>query len=100
MKLRVAQDQKYVDEDWWEWSVWIDGPADELNEVKQVTYKLHPTFKKPVRVTDDRANKFKLKSDGWGTFPIRVKLELKTGAIIKLEHQLELLYPDGTLNGD
>jgi transcription initiation factor IIF auxiliary subunit len=100
MSLRVAQDQRYVEEDidWWEWSIWIEGPDEELDEVKEVTYKLHPTFKKPLRTIDDRASKFKLESEGWGVFPIRVKVELKNGVVIKLVHELQLFYPDGTPN--
>lgn len=100
MNLRVDQNQKYVEEDWWDWSVWIEGPNDELDQVEEVTYKLHPTFPKPVRTVTDRLSKFKLESEGWGSFPIRVKVQLKNGAVIKLEHELELFYPEGTKNMD
>jgi transcription initiation factor IIF auxiliary subunit len=93
MRLRVAQEQKYVDQDWWEWAIWIEGPEDELAEVQEVTYKLHPTFRKPVRTVTDRASKFRLESEGWGGFVIRVKIELKNEAVIKLNHELELFYP-------
>ena len=49
MNLRTAQDQKYIEKGWWEWSVWIEGPNNELDEVEEVTYKLHRTFTNPVR---------------------------------------------------
>jgi transcription initiation factor IIF auxiliary subunit len=75
MKLRVAQAQKYVKDSWWEWSVWIDGPDEELDEVEEVTYKLHPTFTKPVRCSTDRKSKFKLKTAGWGVFPVPSRIE-------------------------
>jgi transcription initiation factor IIF auxiliary subunit len=98
MNLRTAQDQKYIEKGWWEWSVWIEGPNNELDEVEEVTYKLHRTFTNPVRTTRDRASKFKLEEDGWGVFPIRAKIQLKNGAPITLVHDLKLFYPDGTPN--
>jgi transcription initiation factor IIF auxiliary subunit len=98
MNLQIAQDQQYIEKDWWKWSVWIEGPNNELDEVKEVTYKLHPTFKNPVRTIQARASKFKLQSAGWGVFPIRAKIEFKNGTSIILTHYLKLFYPDGTPN--
>ena len=98
MNLRIAQDQKYVETDWWKWSAWLEGQNDELDEVKEVTYKLHWTFKNPVRTIHDRASKFKLNEHGWGIFPIRAKIELKDSTTITVVHDLKLFYPDGTPN--
>jgi transcription initiation factor IIF auxiliary subunit len=95
MNLTVAQDQKYQEGDSWEWSVWIEGSDDDLDQIREVTYKLHPSFPRPLRTTDDRTTKFKLETEGWGVFPIHVKVLLKNGEVLQLKHDLELFYPDG-----
>jgi transcription initiation factor IIF auxiliary subunit len=94
--MRIAQDQHYKGEDWWEWSVWIDASPDELATIEKVIWRLHPTFPQPVRETTDRQNHFKLDTAGWGTFPIRADVVTTGGKPIKLKHELELHYPDGT----
>jgi len=96
MNLTVAQDQKYQEGDSWEWSVWMEGSDDDLDQIREVTYKLHPSFPKPLRTTEDRAKKFKLEAEGWGVFPIHVKVLLKNGETLQLKHDLKLFYPDGT----
>jgi len=37
MNLTVAQDQKYEGKDSWEWSVWIEGSDDDLDQIQEVT---------------------------------------------------------------
>lgn len=96
MALKIKQDFEYKGKDWWKWSVWVDGPEQELDEIKYVEYTLHPTFSKPVRKIDDRSSKFRLETAGWGVFTIYAKVVHKDGGKTLLEHDLELLYPDGT----
>lgn len=96
MSLKIAQDFDYKGNDWWEWSVWIDGPDSELDEVEQVEYTLHPTFPKPVRTVADRRSKFRLQTAGWGVFTIYAKAIHKDGGVTLLEHDLELLDESGT----
>ena len=93
--LRISQGSHYEGEDWWKWWVWLDGNEAELDQVRSVTYVLHPTFQKPVRIVDTRQNKFQLSSAGWGAFVIRAKVLYKDGHTEVMEHQLELLYPSG-----
>ena len=93
--MKIAQDQHYQGDDWWEWKVWIEAQADELNDVHSVTWHLHPTFEpKDVKI-DDRRSKFTLATSGWGTFRVRATVELNDGTVRKLSHELELNYPDG-----
>jgi transcription initiation factor IIF auxiliary subunit len=91
--MEIKQEEEYEGDDWWTWSVWLDGvdPA----AVKQVIWKLHPTFPKPSRVVTDASTKFQLKSSGWGTFIVKADVLMKDGTQKKLEHELELHYPDG-----
>lgn len=92
--LNTRQEAKYQGNDWWHWSVWIDGPEEELDAVRNVTYHLHSTFPKPYRRVEDRPSKFRLDSGGWGGFTMRVDIELKDGTILKRRHNLVLKYPD------
>jgi len=95
MMLMLSQDYEYKRNDWWEWSVWVDAPEQELDQIEYVEYTLHPTFPRPVRQISDRATKFRLQSAGWGQFEIFAKVVHKNGEETPLEHFLELSYPDG-----
>lgn len=97
MALRIKQDYKYVGDDYWKWSVWIEGPASDLDRVSSVTYSLHPTFPNPIRKISSRKNKFRLRTAGWGVFMLYATVLNKNGMTEKLKHQLELRYPDGKL---
>jgi len=96
MPLQIQQYAHYEGSDWWKWSVWIQGPDSELDQIASVTYILHPTFQNPVRTIGTRSNKFRLDSAGWGIFVIRAKIQFTHGETKDLKHQLELLYEDGT----
>jgi len=96
MALSIQQEAHYVSRDYWKWPVWLEGAPDELDDVKRVVYILHPTFRDPVREVVDRTSKFRLDTAGWGTFTIRAKVLDRDGRETTLEHNLELLYPDGT----
>ena len=95
MTLRIAQESSFEGEDWWKWSVWIQGPDSELDQVREVTWVLHRTFPKPVRVVKDRQSNFRLDASGWGVFRIFATLALEGDKQLELHHDLELRYPDG-----
>jgi transcription initiation factor IIF auxiliary subunit len=91
--LRIEQSQNYQGDDWWSWSVWLDGSEDELDKVAKVEYTLHPTFSKPVRTVENRGDRFKLSSEGWGGFLVYATVFNKDGSARHLQHQLRLYYP-------
>ncbi|MGF1469113.1 MAG: pYEATS domain-containing protein [Sandaracinaceae bacterium] len=93
MTLSIAQSSTYEGDDWWSWSVWVEGPERELDAVRHVTYKLHATFPNPIRRVDERRTKFRLESGGWGVFKLFATCELQGGETRTLEHQLTLEYP-------
>ena len=93
MNFFVAQSQKYEGDQWWRWSLWIEGAAEDLDEIKSVTYTLHSTFPEPIRTVTDRASKFQLRCSGWGIFRIPVKVRLKDGRTFDLAHQLQFTIP-------
>lgn len=96
--LKIEQSEKYEGDDWWSWSVWIEGPKRDLDAVESVEYTLHHTFRDPVRTIKTRQNGFKLSTGGWGVFPIYARASRKDGSIVRLKHQLTLTYPDGRKN--
>ena len=49
MALEIRQSSTYMGKERWEWSVWLDGPAEDLDAIDRVIYILHSTFHDPVR---------------------------------------------------
>ena len=96
MALSIQQSAEYLGHDRWGWSVWLEGAPEELRNVDHVEYILHPTFHNPVRRIDNRETKFRLETTGWGTFTIHAKAVHQDGRETSLQHDLLLLYPDGT----
>ncbi len=75
----------------WNWTVFLKGPEEALNQVRCVQYTLHPTFPDPVREVCSRGSgpqAFPLSATGWGTFEIGVRILLKDGKVQQLKHQL------------
>lgn len=96
MALSIEQNQEYKGNGRWRWSVWLGGPAAELDSIDHVTYILHPTFHNPVRRVSDRETNFRLETSGWGTFTLHANIVHGDGHEISLDHELVLRYPDGT----
>ena len=63
--LRVKQEASYVGDKYWNWSVWLEGPVTELDQVEYLEYTLDPSFPNPVRRVRDRESQFKLSAGGW-----------------------------------
>lgn len=78
--------------------VWIEGSAEELGQVEHVEYVLHPSFKRPVRTSSNRDNKFSVTFWTWGMFPIDVYIHMLDGSVVTLQHYLSYDLPtdDGT----
>ena len=100
MPIQIAQSSTPVGPGHWRWSVWLEGPAPELDGLDHVVYTLHSTFSEPVRVVHDRASAFRLDSSGWGEFDLHAALHHRDGRVDKLKHWLVLGTGDGTLAPD
>ena len=96
--MQICQSEQYIDDNWWQWSVWLDAPPEKLDAVESVEWRLHPSFPNPVRRVTDRSTKFRLETGGWGVFMIHASVQLKDGTTERLRHYLELRLPDGTPN--
>ena len=84
MNLVIRQTASYVgvstDGDRrWDWSVWIDGPDAELDQVESVEWVLHETFPQSVVPVTQRQSKFRLDQNGWGEFEINAYVKAKDG---------------------
>jgi transcription initiation factor IIF auxiliary subunit len=102
-KFEIKQWEEYDGDDddhWWKWAVWIEASAPALDGIEAVEWRLHPTFRDPVRKVTDRASKFRLETGGWGVFQIVARLYLKNGKTTALRHYLKLHFPDGSENRD
>ena len=93
--MKIEQSEHYTGDDWWSWSVWLEGTDAELDAVDYVEWRLHPTFPEPVRIVRDRATNFRLDTGGWGTFRVQAAVHLKSKESVRLRHELALHYPDG-----
>jgi transcription initiation factor IIF auxiliary subunit len=91
----LEQSSSYQGDDWWKWSLWVEASSADLDKIDHVVYNLHFTFHDPVRIMKNRIAKFKMDTEGWGTFTIYARLHFKDESVLDLEHCLELLYPDG-----
>ena len=94
--MKIKQNQKLIEKDWWKWSVELEAEAEELDKVLFVEYTLHRTFPNSIRRIRSRDNNFKLETAGWGEFMIYAKVVLKDQPELRLKHWLELFNEDGT----
>lgn len=67
--------------------------ADEpsrIDDVATVTYRLHPTFREPVRTVSDRKSNFELRTAGWGEFNMTAEITFKGGQKVVVERYINL----------
>lgn len=90
MAIKIAQTSTAAGKDHWRWSVWLDAPDAELDQVDHVVYTLHPTFSQAVRLVSDRESAFRLDASGWGEFAIHAAVHHRDQRVVTLEHWLTL----------
>jgi transcription initiation factor IIF auxiliary subunit len=61
----------------------------DLNKVEKVIYTLHPTFKNPVRLRENREDHFRLELLAWGWFEVGVTLVMTDGSEIKFRQHMK-----------
>lgn len=90
MEIQVKNDSQEQRSGWWKWSVWLEGPDEELDQIDSVVYILHSTFKEPVQRVSNRMARFRLRGSSWGEFNIYLKIHLKDGQVVERQHWLSL----------
>jgi transcription initiation factor IIF auxiliary subunit len=68
--------------------------ADEkslLTQVVRVVYRLHPTFRNPLREVRSRENDFGMATFAWGEFNLKAKVYFANGKTIDLERYIDFV---------
>jgi len=95
MPIRIVQSNKKREtEDRWDWEVHVAGEEKELDEIEYVEYTLHQTFPNPIRRISNRATGFQLKTSGWGTFTLYIRIHYKIERRADDYESLELLFDE------
>ncbi len=61
-----------------------------LDDVASVTYRLHPTFRDPVRMVSDRKSNFELRTAAWGEFNMTAEIAYRGGKKLVVERYINL----------
>lgn len=75
-------------------ATWLEGSDEELDRVARVEYRLHPSFKRPVRSSSDRGNKFSITLWAWGMFNVDAVLHFQDGTSESHNYYLNYELPD------
>ena len=76
----------------WNWTIFLQGPEDALNQIRCVEYTLHPSFPEPVVTVCQKGSAsraFALSGSGWGTFEVGIRVIAHDGREQKLTHHLK-----------
>ena len=80
-------------------AVSVDEPAKTIDHIRLVEYRLHETFREPIRHNDDRASQFTEHFFTWGKFMIFVTVLFIDGSREQFSFFLDYsLPPDLGLN--
>ena len=61
----------------------------DLNDIRYVIYELHPTFRQPKQVANNKFNDFEIKIWTWGFFDIKAFIVMRGGKIVELQHYVQ-----------
>lgn len=80
-------------------SVYIDEPPTILDRIRMIEYRLHDSFKEPIRHNDNREKAFAEQFFTWGKFMVEASVLFVDGSIEKICFNLDYdLPPDYGLN--
>jgi transcription initiation factor IIF auxiliary subunit len=99
--LGLQNTSRPVSKERWSWTVFLMGPAEELNDVECVEYELHSSFPEPRQRKCERGDPqqaFALTGEGWGVFDVRASVRFRDSRPpILLNHRLRF---DAALQSD
>jgi len=90
-EIEAANIARAIGDGQWEWTVYIKGSAELLDNVDCVEYTLDPTFKESIQKICQKASDatpFPYSAKGYGTFVIKIKVTTKDNHTLSLSHQL------------
>ena len=88
--MNLVNTYEKIRDDWYSWTVSIQGTAQELSQIKHVTYLLHETFPNRRIVSTKASNNFARKLHGWGEFLLRAEAVMENGETKHAELWLDL----------
>jgi NAD-dependent SIR2 family protein deacetylase len=75
----------------YDWTVFLHEQENADNslgpKIESVTFDLHPSFTPPSVIVS--APPYQITRKGWGTFPVRITIQLKNGEQFYIEHPLQ-----------
>ena len=98
MAISLTNDVVKVEGKWYTWRAYLaaDNP-NELKNVKQVEYVLHPVFKNSIVTVKNSENYFELVEKGWRPFNLKATVYYADGTSpLSLEHWLEFDHSDNS----
>ncbi|MCG3165569.1 MAG: hypothetical protein POELPBGB_01337 [Bacteroidia bacterium] len=90
--LNLENTAQKINEDYWRWTAYITGDANTIRKIAYVEYRLHETFRQPVRIIKEIGEideAFPLTVDGWGIFKLIAIVHFKDGTNQMLTHILK-----------
>ncbi|MGZ5510931.1 MAG: pYEATS domain-containing protein, partial [Nitrososphaeraceae archaeon] len=72
-------------EDYFKTHICIDGSKDEIRQVDNVSYYLHPTFTPNILHSNNTDTNFTVSINNWGIFDLKAKVFFKDGSIMDID---------------
>ena len=88
--MKVTNTYKKIRENWYNWTVSINGTLEELERIKRVTYILHKSFPNRRIVSTNASKNFSRTTSGWGEFLIKAEAVMRSGELKSAELWLDL----------
>jgi transcription initiation factor IIF auxiliary subunit len=73
--------------------IWLDGTPEELDQVREVEYLLHPTFRLRKRHSSNRQDQFSISIWTWGMFLIQTTIHFHNGQVEEKPYYLSYELP-------
>jgi transcription initiation factor IIF auxiliary subunit len=88
--MKLVNTYEKMREDWYSWTISLQGSDDELSQIRYVTYLLHESFANRRIVSKDALNNFARTLNGWGEFLLQAEVIMKSGEKKTAELWLDL----------
>jgi len=76
--MKVVNTYEKLRDNWYSWTVSVQGTEQESGQIKYVTYLLHKTFPTRRIVSTNATDNFARATAGWGEFLLRAEAVMKS----------------------
>lgn len=88
-EIRLNNSARYIGNNTYEWTAFIEGASHHLAQIEQVVYYLHPSFPRTVYEGDASQANHPITATGWGEFELKARVVLKNGQRREYRHWLQ-----------